>query len=168
MYDLTLPFSQIILHLFADKMCLSVFLSTSAILISLLSLALSGYLAFRDRSHLSVEATYLSSWENIADAVFLRIVNDGRRPITVRRQILESLNGETDQHELKRDERVVGLLESEDFEIALDLTNSNIVEWARSQISKAYVEDSKGCQYNADGFVKSLGEYAENMQNPLR
>ena len=161
MCDLTLPFSQIILHLFTDKMCLSVSLSASAILISLLSLTLSGYLAFRDRSHLSVKATYLSSWENIADAVFLHIVNDGRRPITARRLIIESLNGKTDQHELKRDERVVGLLESEDFEIALDANNSNIVEWARLQVSKAYVEDSKGRQYNVDGFVNSLGEYAK-------
>ena len=58
-----------------------------------------------------------------------------------RRLIIESLNGKTDQHELKRDERVVGLLESEDFEIALDANNSNIVEWARLQVSKAYVED---------------------------
>ena len=97
----------------------------------------------------------------MADAVFLHIVNDGRRPITPRRLIIETLNGETDQHELKRDDRVVRLLESEDFEIALDANNSNIVEWARLQVSKAYVEDSKGRKYNADDFVNSLGKYAE-------
>lgn len=153
---------------YTDIMCLSVFLSATAILIALFSFALSVYLAFRDRSHLSVEATYLSSWENMADAVFLHIVNDGRRSITARRLILESLDGETVQHELKRDERVVRLLESEDFEIALDAINSDIVGWARSQVSKAYVEDSKGRQFNAEGFVKSLSEYAKNSQHMLR
>ena len=100
------------------------------------SFVLSVYLAFRDRSHLSVEATYSSSWENMADAVFLHIVNDGRRPITPRRLIIETLNGETDQHELKRDDRVVRLLESEDFEIVLDANNSNIVEWADYKYQK--------------------------------
>lgn len=103
----------------------------------------------------------------MADAVFLHLVNDGRRPIIAKRLILVSLNGETDQHELKRDDRVLRLLESEDFEIGLDANNSNIVEWAKLQVLKAYVEDSKGRQYNADGFVNSLGEYAKNIQNPL-
>ena len=110
----------------------------------------------------------MSSWENMADAIFLHIVNDGRRPITAKRLILEFLNGEKDQYELKRDERVVRLLESEDFEIALHANNSDIVEWARSQVSKAYVEDSKSRQFNAEGFVKSLSEYAKNSQHMFR
>ena len=146
-------------------MCLSVLLSASAILISLLSFVLSGYLAFRDRSHLSVDATYLPSWENMSDAIFLHMVNDGRRPITARRLIIEFMNGETEQHELKRAERVVRLLESEDFEIALDTNNSDIVKWTKLQVSRAYVEDSKGRQFNAEGFVKSLNEYGNNSEN---
>lgn len=135
---------------------------------NIFSFALSVFLAIRDRPHLSVEARYLPSWENISDAIFLHIVNDGRRPITARSLIIEFLNGETDRHELKCDERVVRLLESEDFEIALDANNSNIIEWAKLQVSKAYVEDSKGSQYNADGFVNSLDEYAKaNVSNVL-
>lgn len=144
-------------------MCFSVLLSACAILIALFSFALSAYLAFRDRSHLSVEATYLPSWENMSDAIFLHIVNDGRRPLTARRLIVESLNGETDQHDLKRNNKAVRLMESEDFEVGLDANNSNIVEWTRLRISRAYVEDSKGRQFDAHGFVNSLDKFARNL-----
>ena len=144
-------------------MCLSIALSASAVLIALLSFALSGYLAFRDRSHLTVEARYLCSYENMSDAIYLHIVNDGRRPITVKRLVIKLLNGETVQYKLKSNDKDVRLMESQDFEMSLDSINSDINEWARMRASKAYVVDSKDRKYNTDGFVDSLSEYARNL-----
>ena len=143
------------------------YLSGAAISISLLSLGLTAYLAFRDRSHISAAATYLSSFENMADAVYIHIVNDGRRPVTIRRLVVESTTGSRFEFKFQRNGRAIRLVESEDFEMALDSKKSEITSWVEASVEKAYIEDSKGVLYIVEGFAEILNANAENIKNAI-
>ena len=55
-------------------------MSIAALLLSIFSLGFSWYAIFRDRYKLDASAEYLESFENMADAVIIRIANVGRRP----------------------------------------------------------------------------------------
>lgn len=143
------------------------YLSGAAIAISLLSLGLTAFLAFRDRSRISAAASYLESFENIADAIYLHVVNDGRRPITIRRLVVESDRGNRFEHKFQRDGRAIRLVESEDIEIALDSENSEIAKWLDSKIAKAQIEDSRGTLYNIEGLVEVLNANAEHLRSAI-
>ena len=142
------------------------YLSVIAIAISMVSLGLHAYLAFRDRAQLSAACSYLCSFEHMTDAVSIHVVNAGRRPLTIRRLVVESDSGGQFKHKFQRaDGRALRLVESEDVEIILDSTNSEIAKWLDSKIFKAYIEDSKGKCHRVEGLVTILNENAQHLRN---
>jgi hypothetical protein len=148
-------------------MTASDYLSSAAIVISIGSFCLSAYLAFRDRGHVTASAAYLESYEHMTDAVLVHAVNIGRRPVTVRRLIIESIKGEIFEHKLQNDGKPIRLIESEDIEIALDSENSEITKWAATSISIAYLEDSKGRLYEVEGLPEILRERTAQLQGAV-
>src|SRR3989344_8290719 len=104
-------------------------LSEAAIVLSILSLGLSAYAVFRDKGTVSALARYLPSFQNCSDGIYVHVVNSGRRPVTVRRLVLQLEGGVNYEHQLKIDKQPVRLLESEDYEFQVNPQNSELLKW---------------------------------------
>jgi len=59
-------------------------LSTVALVISLGSLSVSGYVAFRDRPRLKITSRFVAASEYGPNRVVLTLINKGRRPVILR------------------------------------------------------------------------------------
>jgi hypothetical protein len=103
----------------------------------------------------------------MADAVYLHVVNDGRRAITIRRLVIVSDTGARFEHKFQREGRALRLVESEDVEIALDSNNSEIAKWLTSKMSKAHIEDSTGKLFVVDDLVEILNEHSKTLRNTI-
>lgn len=146
---------------------MSEIVSDAAIAISLLSFCLSGYAVFRDRGAVSASAKYLSSFQNLSDGIYVHVVNSGRRPVTIRRLVLEVENGSSFEHKLVKDRQPVRLLESVDYEFQVNPQNSEILRWAESKVLRSVVEDSRGKKYDVKGLVEIINEHATNIKQAI-
>ncbi len=138
-----------------------------AFVISLISLALSTYVAFRDRGNVTASARYLESIQHISDAVFIHVVNSGRRPVTVRRLVFETHNGHRLEHKLVKESHPVRLMESEDYEFQINAENSVITNWAGSKIVKAALEDSRGKKYEVEDLAELINRKGKYLKSAI-
>jgi hypothetical protein len=138
-----------------------------AIVISLFSLGISAYVAYRDHGKVSASARYLESYQHMSDGIYIHVVNSGRRPVTIRRLILKTSDGKVIEEPLRNNKNPIRLLESEDYEFQLNAQNSEIHEWSKSTITKAIVEDSRGKAYNVSNLVEAINSNAEHLQAAL-
>jgi hypothetical protein len=141
-------------------------LSSIAIAIAVVSLGLSIYVAVRDRGTVSASARYLPSFQNLSDGIFIHVVNSGRRPVTVRRLLLEA-EGKSYEHKLEIEKQRVRLMESEDYEFQVNPENSELLKWAESKVVKAVVEDSRGRKYKVEDLAKIINENSTNIQKAI-
>lgn len=142
-------------------------LSGIAITISVVSLGLSVFVVFRDKGTVSASSRYLPSFQNLSDGIYVHIVNSGRRPVTVRRLVLEIEDGNSYEHKLEKERQPVRLLESEEYEFQLNPQNSEILKWAESKIVKAVVEDSRGKQFKVEDLAEILNTNSNNIQKAI-
>lgn len=142
-------------------------LAGAAIVISLFSLGVSAYVAYRDRGKVSASARYLESYQNMSDGIYIHVVNSGRRPVTIRRLIMKTSDGNVIENPLRNNKDPIRLMESEDYEFQLNAQNSEIQEWSKSTIIEAVVEDSRGKQYNVSNLVEAINSNAEDLQAAL-
>ncbi|MBF4246426.1 hypothetical protein EA004_15485 [Vibrio anguillarum] len=62
---------------------MSIDTASVSIVIATISMFISFYVMWRDRRKFIVHGEYLESWEHMADGVYFKIVNSGRRPVTL-------------------------------------------------------------------------------------
>lgn len=141
-------------------------LSGIAIAISVVSLGLAIYVTVRDRGAVSASARYLPSFQSLSDGIYIHVVNSGRRPVTVRRLLLEA-EGRSYEHRLEKEKQPVRLMESEDYEFQVNPQNSEMLKWAESKILEAAVEDSRGKKYTVDFLAKIINENSANIQKAI-
>lgn len=137
-------------------MNVSAYLSGAAIAISVLSLGLSGYLAFRDRGHIMASARYPTRFSPIS----IHAVNSGRRPVTLRRLILKTQDGKRYEYPFLKGESPIRLMESEDHEFPLSVSDTEVQQWAKTKIIKAELADSRGKKYAVEDMVEISNTYA--------
>lgn len=147
-------------------MATSDYLSGAAIGITVISLGLSVYLAIRDRGTVSASARYLPSFQNLSDGIYIHVVNSGRRPVTIRRLLLEA-EGERHEYKLENEKQPVRLMESEDCEFQINPDNSELLKWAKSKITKATVEDSRGNKYRVEDLAEIINANSANIQKAI-
>jgi hypothetical protein len=112
-------------------------------------------------------ARYLPTYENFADGIYVHVVNSGRRPVTVRRLVLETIGGTTYEHKLERQKQSIRLMESEDYEFQVNPENSEILKWAESKIAKAVVKDSRGKEYKVEELAAIINANSKNIQKAI-
>lgn len=142
-------------------------LAGAAIVISLCSLGITAYVAYRDRGTITATSRYLESYQHMSDGIYIHVVNSGRRPVTIRRLLLRPADGNVIERRLGENERPLRLLESEDHEFQLNAQNSDITEWSQLRIAEAVVEDSRGKEYKVAGLVEAINENAEHLHSAL-
>lgn len=135
-------------------------LSSFALVVSLGSLSVSAYVAFRDRPRLKVASQFFRASEYGPDRIVLTLINRGRRPI-----ILRLLGGTTkvgkwsamflgeDKGGLRLGdyERHEHTIEKEDT-VNFDLEGDNIL------FESLWVEDSLGNRYHVPNSEEHVGE----------
>jgi hypothetical protein len=142
-------------------------LSGAAIIIAILGLGVSIYVAYRDRSTVTASARYLKSYQDMSDGIYIHVVNSGRRPVTMRRLLLRTSTGSVIEHRLDKDGKPLRLLENEDHKLQLNTQNSKIKEWSQSMISDAIVEDSRGKEYRVIDLAETINRNAKHLQSAL-
>ena len=138
-----------------------------AVSISLISLCVSIYVALRDRGSITAWARYLSSFENLSDGILVHVVNSGRRPETVRRLLLHTIDGKQYEHKLERGDQAIRLLESEDYEFQINLENSELRNWAESHIVRAQIQSSRGKLYEVENLAAIVNANAETIRKAI-
>jgi hypothetical protein len=138
-------------------------LSVAAIAISLISLGLSAYIAVRDRGHITASARYPKRFNPVS----VHAVNSGRRPVTLRRLILKTQDGQSYEYPLLNGETPVRLMESEDYEFPLPVSDTEVQQWAKTKIIKAELVDSYGKKHVVEDMVKISNKYAADRTAPI-
>ncbi|MGD8122966.1 hypothetical protein [Vibrio sp. TRT 2004] len=146
-----------------------------AIFISILSFSLSLFVAFRDATRFAVVARYLESYENMSDAVYLKIVNTGRRPITLDRIDFKFTGGpiqsiKLDTHTMRRTDpfdrsiaQPITLSESQFFELTLDSRVHDFGDFEFSKLAEVKVLISRGRGSSLRALTKSLKSKGHNL-----
>ncbi len=146
-----------------------------AIFISILSLSLSLFVAFRDATRFSVVTRYLESFENMSDAVYLKIVNTGRRPITLDRIDFKFSDSPTQSiklniHTMRRADpfdnsiaQPITLSESQFFEFTLDSRTHDFSNYDFSKLVEVKTLISRGKGVSLRTLTKSLRSKGNNL-----
>jgi hypothetical protein len=144
-------------------MCATNGFAVAAFVVSMASLALSTYAVVRDRGTITASARYPKRFRK----VLIHVVNSGRRPVTLRRLVLQARGGEHYEYPLLKGEESVRLMESEAFEGPLPAPDQDVSQWANTEFSKCEIEDSRGKKYSVDGLAKLLSEYATDLSTAI-
>ncbi len=149
------------------------FLPIISIIISVLSLSIAFYVMFRDRIRFDVSGEYKESFANMVDVIYIKIVNSGRRPITLYALNFIAKNGENHKFRItnsinqkaaspfeNRDLNHPCLSESQFFEILLDRTNFNFDTFELGEVNCIKIESSTGKSKEVKGLAKIVKEQA--------
>lgn len=135
-------------------------LSSVALVVSLGSLSVSAYVAFRDRPRLKVSSRFLRASEYGPDRIVLTLINAGRRPVILRLLGGTSKIGKWSATFLGKDEGGLRLGEHEHYEhtiekedtVTFDLDSDDIV------FECLWVEDSLGNRYHVPNSEQHIAE----------
>ncbi len=132
---------------------------------------------FRDRTRLDVSGSYKESFANMADGLYVKIVNSGRRPITLyalvfygedgkhhKFKITNSINERKDSLFEGRDNRHPSLSESQFFEFLLDSQNFDFGPIELESIKSIKVETSTGNLKEIKGLSKEVNQNAAHLK----
>lgn len=137
--------------------------------ISIISLVIAVYAVLRDSVRLEVEGRYVESFANISDGIYIKIVNSGRRPITLYSLNFIDVNGKVSQFKITnsigvrvnsifeaRDNGVPILAESQYFEFELNNENFNFSEVNLSSLKEISVTSSTGKVAKVKGIADKI------------
>jgi hypothetical protein len=125
----------------------------------------------RDRQKFDAIGLYLDSWEHMHDALYFKIVNTGRRPITPH-ELIFSFSNDT-KHVLKitsdlawstfednseKDVFYPCLSESQFFEFTLDERNHDLGQYDFENLASITISDSLEKQVKLKKLVKEIRE----------
>ena len=127
--------------------CIAIFTAVTAV-IAVINIC-------RDRYRIRAEASP-RDLQGMCLEIRIYIVNDGRRPVTIRRLVMES-SSDSCKFPLRRKDnggQTIRLEEGDYFEEVLD--SKDIEEYLAklTEVKVAYIEDFKGKKYTVDGFVE--------------
>jgi len=149
------------------------YLPIISIIISAFSISIAFYVMFRDRTRFDVSGEYKESFANMVDGIYIKIVNSGRRPITLyalnfitangkdhKFRITNSINQKSSSPFEHRDSSNPCLSESQFFEILLDRTNFNFETFELGEVSCIKIESSTGKAKEVKGLAKIVKKQA--------
>lgn len=148
--------------------------------ISLASLCIALYVMFRDRTRFDVSGSYKESFANIVDGVYIKIVNSGRRPITLYSLAFTCIDGQVHRFRIdnsigqkagtpfeSRDLCHPCLSESEFFEFLLDRTNFDFGSFDLGSIASIEVESSTGTSKKVKGLAEEVKKNAHHLKSSM-
>lgn len=149
-----------------------------SICISVASLCIAFYVMFRDRTRFDVSGSYRESFANIVDGIYVKIVNSGRRPITLYSLIFTCQDGKVHKFRITNsigqregspfENRDLGhpcLSESQCFEFMLDSTNSDFGDCNLESVVSINVESSTGASKKIKGLAKEVKKNAHHLKS---
>lgn len=155
-------------------------ISIAGALIALCSLAISFYVMFRDKRRIDIEASYLNSFEHMADGIYLKVVNSGRRPVTLHKLVFGFSDGDIQETRIhnsinerlstpfeKRDDSHPCLSESQIFEIRLDSTNFHFDEMKLDKLIFLKLIDSTGKSKKLTSLANSIKTNAKYLKGKI-
>lgn len=153
------------------------YLSIISIFISMLSLSIAFYVMLRDRTRFDVSGEYKESFANMVDGIYIKVVNSGRRPITLyalnfitkngedhKFRITNSINKRSDSSFESKDSTNPCLSESQFFEILLDRTNFNFESFSLGEVVSIKIESSTGKSKEVKGLAKIVKKQASLLK----
>jgi hypothetical protein len=137
---------------------ISIIVSAFALLVSIGSFGVSGYVALRDRARLRATSTF-SQWTNRPASIKVKAVNAGRRPVILTTLVGYYKDGDSCATDIREDNIGIRLQEHETF--SADLTDGSSLDMLFHPISKAkltdlWFEDTLGRQYRVKKAKKHL------------
>lgn len=149
-----------------------------SICISVASLCIAFYVMFRDRARFDVSGSYRESFANMADGIYIKIVNSGRRPITLYSLVFTCADGKAHKFRITNsisqgaespfENRDLGqpcLSESQFFEFLLDSTNFDFGACDLESVASIEVESSTGTWKQVKGLAKEVRKNAHYLKS---
>lgn len=136
-------------------------ISTIALIVSLGSLSVSGYVAFRDRPRLKITSRFVPASEYGPNRIVLALVNMGRRPVILRMLGGTSKNGAWAAEFLAHEKGGLRLGEHERYEHTLEKDDTVAFNPENEDLfyERLWVEDSLGNRHpvpNSHEHIKKL------------
>ena len=148
-----------------------------SICISVASIGIAFYVMFRDRTRFDVSGSYKESFANMIDGVYVKIVNSGRRPITLYALKFACDDGKVHRFRITNSigERVGSPFESRDlchpclgesqfFEFLLDSTNFDFGSLNLESVDSVEVESSTGVSKKIEGLAGEVKKNAHYLK----
>lgn len=149
-----------------------------SIWISVASLCIAFYVMFRDRTRFDVSGSYRESFVNMVDGIYIKIVNSGRRPITLYSLIFTCTDGQSHKFRItnsigqrvdspfeNRDLCHPCLSESQFFEFMLDSTNFDFGTCNLESVTSIEVETSTGVAKKVKGLAEEVKKNAHHLNS---
>lgn len=153
-------------------------LSYISICISVASLCIAFYVMFRDRTRFDVSGSYQESYANMVDGIHVKIVNSGRRPITLYSLVFTCQDGKAHKFRItntigqragspfeNRDLSHPCLSESQFFEFLLDSTNFDFGTCNLESLVAISVESSTGASKHIKGLAEEVKKNAHHLKS---
>ncbi|NQY37201.1 MAG: hypothetical protein HRT37_19990 [Alteromonadaceae bacterium] len=150
--------------------CISIFISVA-------SLCIAFYVMYRDRTRFDVFGSYKESFANMADGIYIKTVNSGRRPITLYALTFTCKGGKVHKFKITNSigARAVSpfdnqdmshpcLSESQFFEFLLDRTNFDFESFQLKSVVKVQIESSTGSSMIIQGLANEIKKNAHHLQ----
>lgn len=148
-----------------------------SICISVASLCIAFYVMFRDRTRFDVSGSYRESFANMVDGIYIKIVNSGRRPITLNSLVFTCTDGQAHKFKITNSigQRVGSpfdnrdcchpcLSESQFFEFLLDNTNFDFETCNLESVATIEVESSTGASKKIKGLAEEVKKNAHHLK----
>ena len=148
-----------------------------SICISVASFGIAFYVMFRDRTRFDVSGSYKESFANMVDGIYVKIVNSGRRPITLyaltfltsdgkehRFRITKSIGDRAGSPFESRDLSNPCLSESQFFEFVLDSTNFDFGTIDLESLASVEIESSTGASKKIKGLADAVKKNASYLK----
>lgn len=151
-----------------------------SICISVVSLCIAFYVMFRDRTRFDVSGSYRESFANMVDGIYIKIVNSGRRPITLHSLIFTCIDGQSHKFRITNsigqragspfENRDLSLShpclsESQFFEFLLDSTNFDFGTCNLKSVASIEVESSTGASKQVKGLAEEVKKNAHHLKS---
>jgi hypothetical protein len=148
-----------------------------SICISVVSLGIALYVMFRDRTRFDVSGSYKESFANMVDGIYIKVVNSGRRPITLYALVFVNDDGKPHKFRITKSigERVESAFESRDlsnpclaesqfFEFLLDTTNFDFCPINFASLASIKIESSTGASKEIPGLASEVKTNAHYLK----
>lgn len=149
-----------------------------SICISVVSLCIAFYVMFRDRTRFDVSGLYKKSFANMVDGIYVKIVNSGRRPITLDFLIFTCTDGKAYKFRItnsisqragtpfdSRDFDYPYLSESQFFEFLLDSTNFDFGTCHLESLVSIKISLSTGTLKKIKGLAEEVKNNAHHLNS---
>ena len=149
-----------------------------SICISVAGFCMAFYVMFRDRTRFDVSGSYKESFANMVDGIYVKIVNSGRRPITLYALTFVTSDGKDHKFRITKSigERVGSpfenrdlsnpcLSESQYFEFVLDSKNFDFGTINLELLAFVKIESSTGTSKKIRGLASEVKKNAHHLKS---